>query len=85
MAILVLALVGVFTLMYQGSAKGTSVCPGYRAKSVVHNSSGLTADLFLDGPPCHMYGKDIDHLTLTVEYQTGTFDQVGRGASCERS
>jgi alpha-glucosidase len=31
----------------------------------------LTADLTLAGEPCNIYGTDIEHLRLEVEYQTG--------------
>jgi hypothetical protein len=46
-----------------------SVCPGYTAVNVVNTSSGLTADLHLAGSPCHVYGNEIEALSLTVEYQ----------------
>ena len=77
MALWTLALTCVFTLIHQSGAKEISTCPGYQAKRVVHTSSGLMAELYLDGPPCHVYGKDIDNLRLTVEYQTGKSEQVG--------
>ncbi|KAL5358971.1 glycosyl hydrolases family 31-domain-containing protein [Aspergillus floccosus] len=46
-----------------------SVCPGYRASDVHHNSHGFTASLALAGDPCNVYGTDVEALTLTVEYQ----------------
>ncbi|GES59432.1 alpha-glucosidase AgdA [Aspergillus terreus] len=46
-----------------------SVCPGYRASDVHHNSHGFTASLELAGDPCNVYGTDVEALTLTVEYQ----------------
>ncbi|KAG2415014.1 alpha-glucosidase precursor [Aspergillus terreus] len=46
-----------------------SVCPGYRASDVHHNSQGFTASLELAGDPCNVYGTDVEALTLTVEYQ----------------
>lgn len=46
-------------------------CPGYRAINVDERSRGLTADLTLAGEPCNVYGTDIKHLKLEVEYQTG--------------
>ncbi|KAI1492924.1 glycoside hydrolase family 31 protein [Biscogniauxia mediterranea] len=45
------------------------VCPGYKASNVKETSNGLTADLFLAGDACNVYGHDIAALTLTVEYQ----------------
>lgn len=48
-----------------------SSCPGYKASNVQKTSSGLTADLTLAGAPCNAYGKDLQDLTLSVEYQTG--------------
>ena len=44
-------------------------CPGYKARNVVENSAGLTADLTLAGEPCNVYGNDISELTLSVQYQ----------------
>ncbi|KAI0102636.1 glycoside hydrolase family 31 protein [Nemania sp. FL0031] len=46
-----------------------SVCPGYKASSVVESPLGLTADLTLAGEPCNVYGTDIEALSLVVEYQ----------------
>lgn len=46
-----------------------SVCPGYTASDAVTTDVGLTAQLSLAGPPCNVYGNDIDRLSLTVEYQ----------------
>ena len=46
------------------------VCPGYTASNVVQNAAGLTADLTLAGPACNVYGNDIDHLSLAVQYQS---------------
>lgn len=46
-------------------------CPGYRAINVEERSLGLAADLTLAGEPCNVYGTDIKHLKLEVEYQTG--------------
>lgn len=44
-------------------------CPGYIASGVKESVSGLTADLTLAGPACNVYGNEIQHLRLTVEYQ----------------
>ena len=50
-----------------------SSCPGYKASHIVEDGDVLTADLHLAGEPCNTYGKDIEHLTLKVEYETGTY------------
>ncbi|KAM3421206.1 hypothetical protein BST61_g1615 [Cercospora zeina] len=49
-----------------------SNCPGYRASDISTTTNGLTATLTLAGAPCNIYGNDLQHLTLTVEYQTDT-------------
>ena len=46
-------------------------CPGYFATNVLRNPLGLTATLTLAGPPCNVYGTDIDSLNLTIQYQSG--------------
>lgn len=46
-------------------------CPGYKASHIVEDGDTLTADLHLAGEPCNTYGKDIEHLKLKVEYETG--------------
>ncbi|GLA57182.1 hypothetical protein AtubIFM54640_003307 [Aspergillus tubingensis] len=51
------------------AANAQSVCPGYKASKVQHNSRGFTASLQLAGRPCNVYGTDVDSLTLSVEYQ----------------
>ncbi|KAF2812253.1 alpha-glucosidase-like protein [Mytilinidion resinicola] len=45
-------------------------CPGYNVYNIVKTNSSLTADLKLAGPACNVFGKDLDALTLLVEYQT---------------
>lgn len=45
------------------------LCPGYTATNVKTTDGGLTADLSLAGKACNVYGTDIEHLSLTVEYQ----------------
>ena len=45
------------------------MCPGYKALNVETTSHGYTADLVLAGDPCNVYGNDIQHLSLVVEYQ----------------
>jgi hypothetical protein len=49
----------------------TADCPGYRASNFVETSTGLTADLTLAGAPCNVYGRDIEHLKLSVNCDTG--------------
>lgn len=55
----------------QSNQTNLSSCPGYKASNVQQTYNGLTADLTLAGEPCNAYGKDLQDLTLTVEYQTG--------------
>ncbi|KAJ2803194.1 hypothetical protein H4R20_002988, partial [Coemansia guatemalensis] len=43
-----------------------SVCPGYRASKITSSAYGLKASLALNGPPCNIYGNDIEKLVLTV-------------------
>lgn len=49
----------------------SSECPGYNAFNVNERSSSLTADLYLAGPACNVYGDDLRNLTLSVTYETG--------------
>jgi alpha-glucosidase len=53
-------------------------CPGYKASNVVKGDSYLTADLQLAGTACNVYGDDIEHLKLLVEYQTGVQTSIPR-------
>lgn len=46
-------------------------CLGYSASHVLQSSNGLVADLTLIGSPCNIYGDDLKHLKLQVEYQGG--------------
>lgn len=46
-------------------------CPGYSASNVHEEANSLTADLTLAGDACNVYGTDVEHLKLLVEYQTG--------------
>lgn len=48
----------------------TAACPGYKALNVKERGASLTADLVLNGPPCNVYGEDLQDLKLLVEYQT---------------
>ncbi|KAK3987755.1 alpha-glucosidase [Cladorrhinum sp. PSN332] len=45
------------------------ICPGYKASNVQVDDKGFTADLLLAGPACNVYGNDIEHLALYVEFQ----------------
>jgi alpha-glucosidase len=47
-------------------------CPGYTATNVKVQRDGLTADLVLGGKPCNVFGNDIQKLSLSVVYETGT-------------
>ncbi|KAK4462202.1 family 31 putative glycoside hydrolase [Cladorrhinum samala] len=44
-------------------------CPGYKASNFTDTGCGFTADLHLAGPACNVYGNDIEHLVLSVEFQ----------------
>ncbi len=46
-----------------------TVCPGYKASNIHETAGGLTADLALAGPACNVYGNDVEHLLLSVEFQ----------------
>ena len=46
-------------------------CPGYRASNVVENGTGLTAELSLAGAACNVFGRDVENLRLTVNYDNG--------------
>ncbi|KAL2168270.1 hypothetical protein VTG60DRAFT_189 [Thermothelomyces hinnuleus] len=46
-----------------------TVCPGYKASKVQDTKDGFTADLDLAGPACNVYGTDVEHLALSVEFQ----------------
>ncbi|KAJ8522623.1 hypothetical protein ONZ45_g829 [Pleurotus djamor] len=45
-------------------------CPGYEARNIKTTASTLTVDLILRGGGCHIYGPDIQQLTLKVQYET---------------
>lgn len=49
-----------------------SGCPGYDASNVETTATGLTADLSLAGKACNAYGRDIEDLRLSVNYDTAT-------------
>jgi hypothetical protein len=46
------------------------VCPGYLARDVQNNTLSFTATLQLAGPPCNVYGTDVELLNLTVQLQS---------------
>lgn len=48
-----------------------NLCPGYKASNVfTQNANRVYADLTLAGAACNVYGFDVQHLSLMVEYQT---------------
>lgn len=49
-------------------------CPGYAASNVKTTGNGLTAELKLAGPACNTYGTDLEELTLSVTYESGSSD-----------
>jgi alpha-glucosidase len=48
-----------------------TVCPGYQASAVRNITNGFEADLELAGEACNVYGTDVEHLRLVVEYLAG--------------
>jgi len=46
-------------------------CPGYLASNLQYTTTGLSARLTLAGPACNSYGKDIENLSLIVNYDNG--------------
>lgn len=58
-------------LVNNATAAQVDACPGYNATNVVTTSFGLTADLFLAGPACNVYGPDLVQLKLQVTYEDG--------------
>ena len=51
------------------AANPQDVCPGYTAVNVQKSKNGFTADLNLAGEPCDVYGNDVKHLSLSVQFQ----------------
>ncbi|KAK8063117.1 Glycoside hydrolase family 31 [Apiospora hydei] len=45
-----------------------SACPGYTASDIQQSANGLTASLKLAGMACNAFGRDIEELKLTVNY-----------------
>lgn len=60
-------------------ADDSKKCPGYKVANVEQSERSLTAQLRLAGKPCNSYGKDLEKLKLTVEYQTGNDPRPRRG------
>ncbi|KAK7994138.1 hypothetical protein PG989_007519 [Apiospora arundinis] len=52
----------------QSLSDPSSACPGYTASNVQQYSNGLTASLKLAGDACNSFGRDVDELKLTVNY-----------------
>ncbi|KAK4151087.1 hypothetical protein C8A00DRAFT_45655 [Chaetomidium leptoderma] len=46
------------------------VCPGYTVSHSRETETGFALNLDLAGPACNVYGNDVEHLALSVEYQT---------------
>jgi alpha-glucosidase len=62
------------SLLQLGSAvplKRADSCPGYKASNVQQSDSSLTADLTLAGTACNTYGKDLQDLKFSAQWQTG--------------
>lgn len=45
---------------------------GYELSNLQYTTSGLTAQLSLDGAPCNAFGNDIANLTIEVNYETSS-------------
>ncbi|KAJ2742533.1 hypothetical protein GGI20_004418 [Coemansia sp. BCRC 34301] len=48
----------------------SAACSGYMASNVSQTSAGFVAELTLAGLPCDIYGTDIKHLQLDVQFDT---------------
>lgn len=57
----------------QASSDPSSACPGYTASNVEQSTNGLTASLKLAGAACNSFGRDVEDLKLTVNYDNGEF------------
>jgi len=62
---------------YTDGSDPLASCPGYKASNVIRSVAGLTADLTLAGPACNVFGTDLPHLLLAVEFQTGELCNCG--------
>ena len=71
-ASLVLYLLGIYVSAVYVDPTVLDACPGYIATNVEVRRDGLTADLVLGGKPCNVFGNDIQKLSLSVVYETGT-------------
>ena len=69
---LVLCFLGVYVSAVYVDPSVLDACPGYIATNVEVRRDGLTADLVLGGKPCNVFGNDIQKLSLSVVYETGT-------------
>jgi len=56
------------------------LCKGYVARNVRRCGDGLTAELWLIGDGCGVYGKDIKTLKLEVQYQESEYPIATPGA-----
>lgn len=71
-ASLLLCFLGVYVSAVYVDPTVLDACPGYNATNVDVHGNGLTADLVLGGKPCNVFGNDIQKLSLSVVYETGT-------------
>lgn len=76
---------GFVSLCASGLAIAQTQCPGYAASNVQQTEHGLTAELFLAGAACDLYGIDLPNLTITVEYQSGIMIADDRRCCCTDS
>jgi alpha-glucosidase len=61
----------LIALAVTAAAASVDDCSGYKATNVIQGDSYLQADLTLAGTACNVFGDDLPHLRLLVEYQTG--------------
>ena len=71
-ALLLLCFLGVDVSAVYVNPTVLDACPGYNATNVKVQRNGLTADLVLGGKPCNVFGNDVQKLSLSVVYETGT-------------
>lgn len=65
------------------SSDPSNACPGYTAGDVEKSAHGLTASLKLAGDACNSFGRDVEDLKLTVNYDNGQLDLTDfAGAAC---